>query len=106
MEQLNRLYIQLLHVGFIVVKQAANSGDLDWVRAELEFLHNVPSLLDDPSPGRHCYFWNGERCHFLNWLEAQGSEVAKSRMRTYYMPIFTEMGPIIEQLDSGERKGL
>jgi len=97
MDELERLYGRLLQVGFIVMGQAADSGNLDWLRAEIELLHNVPSLLCETNNKRHEYFWNGERPHYLDWLSEHGNEDAKARMRTFYLPIWNEMEPIIMQ---------
>ena len=90
MNRLDRLYSRLLQVGFLVLRQAIDEGDVDWARAEVEFLHNVPSLIGESASERHAYFWNEERAAYRKWIEANGSPLAQSRMRTYYEPIWEE----------------
>jgi len=97
MSDLDSLYAQLLRVGFVVLRQAVESGDRGWIDAELELLHNVPSLLGETNPERHAYFWSKERTHYIEWASEPGREVPKSRMRTYYKPIWDEMEPLIAQ---------
>jgi hypothetical protein len=107
MNELDRVYGSLLQAGFLVLRQAIDSGNEDWVRAEVEFLHNVPSLLDEENAERHRYFWNWERTYYLDWLKSHGNEEAQSRMRTYYEPIFEELQPLIaERLADHGAEGL
>jgi len=97
MDDLDRLYVRLLQVGLLVLDQALEAGDTEWARIEIQHLHNVPSLVDEESAERHSYFWNDERAQYLDWLNTQGSELARSRMRTYYEPIWDEMEPLIAE---------
>jgi len=98
MGELDLLYARFLTVGFVVMRQAIESGDRDWIDAELELLHNVPSLIGESNVGRHKYFWFQERAHHIEWVSAPGREEAKSRMLTYYRPIWEEMEPLVARL--------
>ena len=95
MSELDAFYIRMLEVGFVVLRQAHDSGDKEWLNAELELLHNIPSLLGEGNAERHRYFWFGERDLYINWLSTHGREEPISRMRTYYEPIWNEMEPLI-----------
>jgi hypothetical protein len=97
MSELDGLYARLMQVGFVVLKQAIESGSEDWARAEIELLHNVPSLLGEENFERHRYFWNQERDQYLKWLLTYGSAEARSRMRTYYEPLWKEMELLLTQ---------
>ncbi len=99
MSELDRLYARLLQVGFVVLNQALQAGNRDWVRAEIELLHNIPSLLGEDNTERHQYFWTGERQHYLDWLSQHGTAEARSRMQTFYEPLWNEMEPLIVQLN-------
>ena len=65
METLDDLYCQLLKVGFVVLRQAVDANDNDWLSVELELLHNVPSLIGETNSNRHEYFWFQERKAYL-----------------------------------------
>jgi hypothetical protein len=95
---IDALYAQTLQVGFLVLRQAFESGIRDWVDAELELLHNVPSLIGETNTARHRYFWCKERKRYMDWASAPGRDQAKSRMMTYYLPIWEEMEPLMNQL--------
>jgi hypothetical protein len=97
-DQLNSHYARLLSLGFVVLRQAADSHDHEWLNAELEMLHNVPTLIDEANIERHRYYWFAERQHYIDWTSAPGREDAKSRMLTYYEPIWREMAPLIDEL--------
>jgi hypothetical protein len=97
MDELDRLYARLLQVGLLVLDQAVEAGDMDWVRAEVNHLHNLPSLLGEENVDRHAYYWHEERPHYAQWIAAHGSELARSRMRTYYELLWDEMEPLISE---------
>ena len=98
MTELDVLYARLLHLGFIVLKEAAHSGDREWLEAELEMLHNVPSLLGEENFERHRYFWFSERQAYIDWTSKSGRDHAKSRMLTFYAPIWQDMEPLIVEM--------
>jgi hypothetical protein len=98
MEELTRYYCELLQLGFIVMRQAIDSEDMDWLSVELEMLHNIPSLIGEANLKRHCYYWTKERRNYLDWVSRPGHEFAHSRSKTYYVPIWEEMRPIIENI--------
>lgn len=94
MNKLDKLYCKLLDVGFIILKQAIDSGNEEWVQAELEMLHNVPSLVGESKYKRHEYYWIKERPKYIDFISDHGDALAKSKMKTYYVPIWKEMEPI------------
>jgi hypothetical protein len=98
MTQLESLYAEMLGVGFLVLRQAVESGNRDWINAEFELLHNVPSLMGEDNKERHRYFWSRERARYVDWVSGPGRDEARSRMLTYYDPIWTEMEPLVKQL--------
>ena len=95
MDDLDALYAKLLSLGFVVLKQAAHSRNREWLEAELEMLHNVPSLLGEDNVERHRYYWFSERQHYIDWASAPGRDEAKSRMLTFYEPIWRKMEPLV-----------
>ena len=90
MDAMNALYAKFLNVGFIVLRQAIDAKDWEWAQAERELLHNVPSLINEPNIERHRYFWFQERERYLEWSNGAGPE-RRSRMLTYYAPLWREM---------------
>jgi len=98
MTKLDDLYRNFLHLGFIVLQQALAARDFEWAEVEMELLHNVPSLIGEANPERHRYFWNQERVAYVEWVLAPGRELQKSRMATYYEPLWKEMESCIAEL--------
>ncbi len=104
MHELNSFYGRLLQFGFIGLRQAVCLGNRGWAEAEIALLHNIPSLLSEPNLERHRYFWFKERVHYIEWACALGREEIKSRMLTYYEPIWRDMEPaILRLLEGGEQ---
>lgn len=98
MNKLDKFYVELLKVGFLILRQAADAKDLSWINAEVELLHNIPSLIGETNIERHRYFWFQERTHYIEWMDTNGSSEAQSRMRTFYEPIWREMESSILEL--------
>jgi hypothetical protein len=98
MTKLDDLYRQFLQFGFVVLRQALDAHDSEWMTAEVELLHNVPSLIGEKNPSRHRYFWDQERTAYLDWVRAPGRELQKSRMATYYEPLWKEMENCVTNL--------
>ncbi len=103
MPDLDPFYTRLLIVGFILMKQAVESGDREWLDAEFELLHNVPSLIGEANPERHKYFWFKERPHYVQWASSARHGFARSRMLTYYQPICQEMDAVAARLFSQQK---
>lgn len=98
MTKLDELYRQFLQLGFVVLRQAVDAHDSEWANAEVELLHNVPSLIGERNPERHRYFWHQERAAYLEWVLAPGRELQKSRVATFYEPLWKEMEGCIAEL--------
>jgi hypothetical protein len=96
-DTVNAFYLQLLHLGFIVLRQAIDAKDWEWADKEREFLHNIPSLINESNIKRHECFWVHERAMYMEWVLQRGGE-PKSRMLTYYEPTLREMEPVMQEL--------
>jgi hypothetical protein len=99
MESLNAFYVGLLQVGFIVLRQAVWSNDPEWAQIEVQHLHNIPSLINEPNVARHRYFWFQEREQYIQWATKKGGD-PRSRMMTYYEPVWREMEPVMQEFFS------
>jgi hypothetical protein len=106
MNELDRFYIKLLWVGFLVLRHAIDSKNQSWINAEYQLLHNIPSLIGEQNLRRHRYFWEKERMAYINWMSASGGESMLSDMRTFHEPAWEEMASTIEgvirQVDSAD----
>ena len=98
LENAGYFYLRLLHFGFMNLQHSFALGDLDWISAEVEFLHNIPSLIGEGNINRHEYFWISERTSYINWILNHSSEEAKARFYTLHEPILLEMEPTINRL--------
>ena len=98
MKRLDHLYSRFLSLGFIVLREAIEANDPEWIKMELEVLHNVPSLIGESNLHRHVYFWQGERTLYIERTFAHNNNSQKSAMRAYYEPIWDEMEPIMKEM--------
>lgn len=101
-DRLNEFYARLLHFGLLALREAIALKDLEWAKVETVFLHNIPSLIDEPNVHRHRCFWETEREIYIEWVEGCGREHIQSRLRTYYEPVWREMEPILREMFSPE----
>ena len=98
MNELDDNYKMLLNVGFIVLREAVQSGSADWATAEIEMLHNVPSLIGESNIHRHRYYWDKERTAYIEWIKNFGNEHAQSRIAVFYEPIWKSLSKELESL--------
>lgn len=98
MHELDDGYKMLLNVGFIVLRDAIQSGSSEWIKAEMEMLHNIPSLIGESNSERHKYYWLHERRAYVDWISKYGSEYARSRMKTFYDPTWEAMAKEVQIL--------
>lgn len=99
MNGLDSLYIELLKRGFIMLQQASDSGNAGWLKAEVEMLHNVPSLIGEALVGRHKYYLDCEQAKYTKWVALSGSERIKSKVKAYYDPVWGDIEKIIQQIE-------
>lgn len=97
MQEINRLYAKLLEFGLHTLRVASYLQDKEWLDAEIEMLHNIPSLIGEESVERHRYNWFQERKNFLRWVDTSGREEAKSRTKTFYEPVWRELKLRLEE---------
>lgn len=93
---MDELYRQLLNAGFILLRNASWESNLEWISAELEFLHNVPSLIFESNWLRHEYFWIQERSMYMEWAARANIPTQQSLMRAFYLPIWEELEKIFK----------
>ncbi|MCA9118990.1 MAG: hypothetical protein H6822_16885 [Planctomycetaceae bacterium] len=109
MNALDQLYLRLLQVGFLTIRYAQRRDELPWARVEVQFLHNIPTLIGEPNGLRHRCFWDIERANYLDQLLQLGRPEAVERMEKYYQPLFEEMQPLMchlmEEADRKKRTG-
>ena len=105
METLNRLYIDLLARGLLLLRAAIWSRDFEQAEAVADFLHNIPTLVNEPNIGRHRYFWFVERRAYLDWASARSAEAVRSQTETYLGPLLLEMEPIMRSLFAASEAG-
>ncbi|MEO0588901.1 MAG: hypothetical protein AAF078_14835, partial [Planctomycetota bacterium] len=75
--------------GYLFARDAASAGDVSAVRDMTEFLHNLPSLINDPNPKRHAYFWSAERSLYLDRVGKSGDDYHLSYVRNRLDPILS-----------------
>lgn len=93
MDQLQKLYIRILHTGLIVIRTAIEMEHNEWADVEINFLHNIPSLLNETNIHRHRYFWEQERPYYLERINELELDDDITGMRPFYDDILKEMEP-------------
>jgi len=97
----DELYRKLLHAGFVLLREASAVGDLEWITAEIELLHNVPSLINEDNRLRHDYFWFQERVAYLEWGAKAKLEAQKTLSKLRYDPLWAAMQPLFQDNQRG-----
>jgi hypothetical protein len=67
-EKLSILYLDLLHYTLLIARDASRIEDSVWSEKEIEFVHNLPSLIKCGVADDHSYFWSVSVQLFMDWL--------------------------------------
>lgn len=70
MSTLDQIYLTILKIGLVSLREAGASGDSKRCEYEAEHLHNIPSLIGEGSRDRHLYYFNHERNRFVESARA------------------------------------
>jgi hypothetical protein len=63
-EHRNLIYLEFLKIGLNSVRNYHNSFP-KYAEIEIDHLHNIPDYLNDRNEKRHLYYWDGERCLYI-----------------------------------------
>ncbi len=94
MDELQKLYVQLLHNGLLEIRTAFELDEKEWLAAEIDFLHNIPSFLNESNLHRHRYFWEKERPYYLERIDALHLD-EKTRKMSFCDNILQEMEQLL-----------
>lgn len=64
----NEIYLKLLEIGLLQIRDAARAGDTKRCEIESEHLHNIPTLIACGDAAHHGYYWTKERPWYIECL--------------------------------------
>lgn len=79
-----RAYLDVLHIGLIMVRNFAHDGQLDVCRIEADHLHNIPTLIGESNEHRHVYYILQERGLYLQRLRELGATEYLEQVLSWY----------------------
>ena len=82
--KIQHAYSELLSRGLLLLRDSGNSGNIAWVKFEIEHLHNIPSLIFDPNKLRHQYYFDVERVAYLENVCKSNDTRLQRLSRMYY----------------------
>jgi hypothetical protein len=92
---LDTLYLTILQKGLLFSREAHSQRLCDWLGAEIEFLHNIPSLMGDTNLHRHVYFVQGEWDLYMQTMREKCPDML-TYTEAYYGPVLKELRAIID----------
>lgn len=104
MNELDKIYLNLLKNGIISLREATSSNDLVWCGNEAEHLHNIPSLIEESNLERHIYYFNFERKKYLEWVKSTGNTRLIKFINKNYIRNWERLSEIIgEMIENGKK---
>jgi len=97
MSRLDCLYLELLRLGLILLRDAICSKNEEWSRHEVEYLHEVPGLIGESNLAHHCGFWDTIHSSYKEWVNTL-DENLQEEILTFYEPVWREMEPLMLQI--------
>ena len=104
MESLDHLYIEILRLGLILLRNAVASGNIEWSVQEVEHLHEVPSLIGDANPVHHLAYWDMSQGSYREWVQRQDPDV-QDCILAFYESIWIKMRPLMTELQDSVTLG-
>ena len=95
MNDLDQLYLDLLHRGLVSIRAAASHGDLDRCHAEAEYLHEIPTLIGKPHLPSRVYHATVTRQAYLDWIKQNERDDVRECVRTCYAPAWRQMDALL-----------
>ncbi|MCX7388712.1 MAG: hypothetical protein NTX48_18775 [Planctomycetales bacterium] len=99
MKSLDYLYIEILRLGLILLRDAVQSGNSEWSRQEVEHLHEVPSLIGDMNSWHHLAYWEMSQGPYREWVQQQDADV-QDCIFAFYETVWTKMRPHMTEITS------
>ena len=104
MNELDRLYVAVLYLGLISLRNASSKGDLELCKAASEYLHEIPSLIGETNMHRHIYQATKVRPAFLEWAKQHGRNDVLQSMNTWCAPEWEQIDSILGIHPSSDHK--
>lgn len=95
MNELDVLYLRILHHGLRILRDSASVGDLERLAVESEHLHNLPSLIGESNIHRHLYYANRERVAYLQWVNSCHRAEVVEFVESFYVPSWNELALLL-----------
>jgi hypothetical protein len=98
MEQRDKIYLEILGVALLRIRELARAGRAGDCAIEADHVHNIPSLIGERNELRHAYYFETERNHYLERVDQTipGHKFTSSR--------FAQLWTQLEALASGEQE--
>ena len=71
----DEIYVQILHLGLLALRNAAQSGKISHCGIEADHLQNIPSLIGETNEHRHVHYLNTERVVYLEHADRSVPEI-------------------------------
>ena len=84
LESRDRAYLNLLHYGLVLLRNASYGGRAELWRVEAEHLHEVPTLIGESNERRHEYYLRGTRRLYLQQLRELGDAAYVEQVAVWY----------------------
>ncbi len=75
MTERDEIYVQILHLGLLALRNAAQSGNASHCAIEAVHLQNLPSLIGETNEHRHAHYLNSERVVYLEHANRSVPEI-------------------------------
>jgi hypothetical protein len=95
MNELDRLYIELLYHGLVAIRNASVAGDLELCQAASELLHEVPSLIGEANRQRHLYQALPVRQAFLHWIARSERQDVRHLTEVWFAPLWKRIDALL-----------
>jgi hypothetical protein len=102
LNQVDRIYLKLLLIGSIRIRNLCDLGLYDEVRAEAEHLHHLPTLIGDPVCHSHYFYLRTHRHRFLEAMKSKGTMESLRQVGTTYEGLWKQLEAAVREVHGEE----
>ena len=94
---MDEIYLEILRKGMPLLQMAITSRNEAWMDAEIDMLHNIPSLIGESNLHRHEYYWTAERIAYIDAILKIGGDPVEY-MQLCYDPLWVRLERLMSEL--------
>lgn len=98
MSEIDKIYLKLIMIGCVRVRNLCDLGLYDEVRAEAEHLHKIPSLIGCGIAYPHFFYLRVHRCRFVDSMNEVAVPESLEHVKSVYDSLWRKLEYMVKNV--------